>query len=54
MSKEEAIKKVYYGLKNPLVLMSVVDREECLTLAREHGITAEDLINYSVERNRRA
>jgi hypothetical protein len=48
--REEAARRVLYALRNPLALMSVPDREEALTLAREHGLTAEDLIQAAHKR----
>lgn len=44
MTKEEAITKILKVLKNPMMLMSKPNRDEALTLAEEHGITAKDLI----------
>lgn len=43
--KEKAIRKILYALRNPLVLMSIPDREEAIKLAEEHNITAADLLN---------
>jgi hypothetical protein len=49
--KEKAIQKVLYALRNPLVLMSVPDREEALQVAEKHNITAADLLNSLYKRN---
>jgi hypothetical protein len=44
MTKEQAIIKILKVLKNPMMVMSVYNRDEALTLAEEHDITAKDLI----------
>jgi 3-hydroxyisobutyrate dehydrogenase-like beta-hydroxyacid dehydrogenase len=44
MTKEQAIVKILKVLKNPMMVMSVYNRDEALTLAEEYGITAKDLI----------
>ena len=44
MSKDEAMIKVLKVLKSAMMVMSKPDRDEALTLAEEHGITAKDLI----------
>ena len=44
MTKEQAIVKILKVLKSPMMVMSVYNRDEALTLAKEHGITVEDLI----------
>ncbi len=44
MTKEQAILKILKVLKNPMMVMSVYNRDEALTLAEEYGITAKDLI----------
>jgi len=51
--KEKAIRKVLYALRNPLVLLSIPDREEAIKLAEEHNVTAAELINslYKTCRN---
>jgi hypothetical protein len=49
--KEKAIRKVLYALSNPLVLISIPDREEAIKLAEEHNITAADLLNSLHKRN---
>jgi hypothetical protein len=48
--KEKAIRKVLYALCNPLVLMSIPDREETIKLAEEHNVTAVELINSLYKR----
>lgn len=44
MTKEEAIIKVLKVLKNAMLVVNKHNRDEALTLAEEHGITAKDLI----------
>lgn len=44
MTKEQAIIKILKVLKSPMMVMSKPNRDEALTLAEEHGITAKDLI----------
>ena len=44
MSKEEAILKILKVLKNAMLVVNKHNRDEALTLAKEHGITAKDLI----------
>jgi 3-hydroxyisobutyrate dehydrogenase-like beta-hydroxyacid dehydrogenase len=44
MTKEQAIVKILKVLKNPMMVMSVYNRDEALTLAEEYGITAKELI----------
>jgi len=44
MSKNEAIIKVLKVLKSAMMVMCKPNKEEALTLAEEHGITARDLI----------
>ena len=44
MTKEQAIIKILKVLKSPMMVMCNPNREEALTLAEEHGITAKDLI----------
>ena len=45
MSKDEAIIKVLKVLKSAMMVMCKPNKEEALTLAEEHGITAKDLID---------
>ena len=54
MTRDQAIAKVLVILRNPLMLMSVPDREDALALAREHNITAEDLLRSALHRARQA
>lgn len=49
--KEKAIRKILYALRNPLVLMSIPDREETIKLAEEHNVSAADLLNSLHKRN---
>ena len=51
--KEKAMAKVLYALRNRLMLMSIEDRKEALSLARMHAMTVEELIEYAVEHTRR-
>lgn len=44
MTKEQAIVKVLRILNSRLLVANKANREEALTLAEEHGITAKDLI----------
>ena len=44
MSKDQAILKILKVLKSAMMVMCNPNREEALTLAEEHGITAKDLI----------
>ena len=44
MTKEEAIVKILKVLKSPMMVMSKPNKDEALTLAEEHGVTAKDLI----------
>ena len=45
MSKDEAIIKVLKVLKSAMMVMCKPNKEEALTLAETHGITAKDLID---------
>ena len=45
--KEKAMLKVMKVLKNPMVVACKPMREDALTLAAEHGITVEELIDFS-------
>ena len=47
MTKEEAIIKVLKVLKSMMGITVRANREEALTLAEEHGITVEDLIDMA-------
>lgn len=49
--KEKAIRKILYALRNPLVLMSIPDREETIKLAEEYNVSAADLLNSLYKRN---
>lgn len=44
MTKEQAIIKILKVLKNAMLVVNKHNRDEALTLAEEHGITAKDLI----------
>ena len=44
MTKDQAIIKILKVLKSPMMVMSVYNRDEALTIAEEHGITVKDLI----------
>lgn len=52
--KRLACERVLCTLRNPLMMMSVPDREDALTLARIHNMTAEDLLLVARDRARRA
>lgn len=45
--KEKAMLKIIKVLKNPMVAACKPMRDDALTLATEHGITVEELINFS-------
>lgn len=49
MTKEEAMIKILKVLKSPMMVMSKPNRDEALTLAEQHGITAKDLIEVWAE-----
>ena len=44
MTKEQAILKILKVLKNAMLVVNKHNRDEALTLAEEHGVTAKDLI----------
>lgn len=44
MTKEEATIKILRVLKNAMLVVNKHNRDEALTLAEEHGITAKELI----------
>jgi len=44
MSKDEAILKILKVLKNAMLVVNKHNRDEALTLAEEHDITAKELI----------
>jgi len=44
VTKEQAILKVLRILNSRLLVANKANRDEALTLAEEHGITAKDLI----------
>ena len=45
--KEKAMLKIMKVLKSPMVAACKPMRDDALTLAKEHGITVEDLINMA-------
>ena len=45
--KEKAMIKILKVLKSPMMVMNKHNRDEALTLAEEHGITVEDLIDMA-------
>ena len=45
--KEKAMLKILKVLKSMMGITVRANREEALTLAREHGITVEDLIDMA-------
>lgn len=44
--RKKALKEILYGLRNPLVVMSVPDRERLMDLAKEHNVTATELLEF--------
>ena len=52
--KEKAIREIWLALRNPLMLMSVPDREVLFALARFHNVTAEELLDLACDRIRNA
>ena len=48
MTKDEAIIKVLKVLKSAMMVLCKPNKEEALTLAEEHGITAKELIDVWV------
>lgn len=47
MTKEEAITKILKVLNSRMAVMSKPMRDDALTLATEHGITVEELVNFA-------
>ena len=45
--KEKAMVKILKVLKSPMVAACKPMRDDALTLAKEHGITVEDLIDMA-------
>ena len=45
--KEKAMLKIMKVLKSPMVAACKPMRDDALTLAKEHGITVEDLIDMA-------
>lgn len=52
--RERAIARVLYTLRNPLMLMSVQDREAALAAALRFDISAEDLLKHALHLARTA
>lgn len=50
--RDQAVTKILYALRSPLVLMSIPDREEVQELAQKFNITAADLLERAVSRAR--
>lgn len=50
--RERAIARILIGLRNPLMLMSLPDREDLEALCRAHEITALDLLALALRRAR--
>lgn len=44
--REQAIQKMITFLRNRMMAISVKSLDEVLTLAQEHGILIEDVLNY--------
>lgn len=47
MDKDKVMLKILRVLRNNMGVMNRANREEAFTLAREHGITVEDLIDFA-------
>jgi hypothetical protein len=47
--KEKAMLKIIRLLKSPMIVTCKPMKEDALTLAKEHGITVEDLIDMAYE-----
>lgn len=45
--KERAMLKIMKVLKSPMVVACKPMKDDALTLATEHGITVEELINFA-------
>lgn len=52
MTREEAIREIIVLLRTPLMPYMRTEREAALAAAREHCITAEDLLLYLSTRGR--
>lgn len=52
--RKAAVKQVLLVLRNPLMLMSVVDRADAKRLATEFNITAAELIELAENRAKHA
>jgi hypothetical protein len=52
--KRKACQRVLHTLRNPLMLMSIEDREDALQLARKHAITAEELLMAALKNAKEA
>jgi hypothetical protein len=46
MTKEEAQVKILIALRNSIVLVSTLDREDLYKLAQEFDISAKDLLEF--------
>lgn len=53
MTREQAIKHIIILLRSPMLAVLRTEREEALALAREHCITAEELLLYAATRGAR-
>jgi len=49
MNKDEAIAFLLKVLKSPMSVMSLPTREKALNAAKEHGITATELLEKHIE-----
>lgn len=54
MSRNEALKKVWRVLGNPMVMMSKPEREEALKIAHEHKLLVSELMAWLFIQRRRA
>lgn len=50
--KKLAVRVTLRVLRNPLMLMSIPDREQAVTLVKGHEITVADLIEVALEEAR--
>ncbi len=51
-TREEAVRYVLLVLRNPLMLMSVPNRDEAKELSLEYGLTAHELLEAATNRAR--
>jgi hypothetical protein len=51
-AKSKAVRQILRALINPLVMMSVPEKELAFKLAAEYKITAQDLLEMALDRAR--